>query len=87
MTWLLFTMLSWFMLKPTFEPIQVTAKEKTIILYLIKDSKSLDNCSITWPVGLKKWTIVLWLTCVENNKIFNAKLGIDYINKLRLRLR
>lgn len=81
MTWL-FALLSGFILTPTIENVQVSPKEKTVIMQMIDNSKVNDKCSVVWPVGSKKGTIVLALTCVENNQMYKARLGIDYKNQI-----
>lgn len=79
--------LSGFILSPTIENVEISPKEKAVIMSMITTSKTLDKCSITGPVGIKKGTIVLGLTCADSEGVYIGRLGIDYVNKYRMRKR
>lgn len=83
----LFALLTAFVLHPTYNNVEYTKKDKQVISYLIQKSDYLKECSITWVVGQKKWTIVLWMVCVSKDWVYNAKMGIDYKNVLYVRQR
>lgn len=76
-----------FTLNPTFEKVDYTTQDKKTIIYLINKSWYTNNCSITWPLWMKQWTIVLWLTCVDKTWVYNARMWIDYNNKIYVRTR
>lgn len=87
MTWL-FAILSWFILNPTIDSkATINEKEKTTIMYLINKSTYMNECTVTWPVWIKKGTIVLWMTCADKEWVYKARMGIDYENKLFMRKR
>jgi len=81
----LFALLLQFVLHPTIENVEYTKKEKTTISYLIQKSGYLKECSITGVVGQKKGVLVLWMICKQECGVYNAKMGIDYNNKLYIR--
>lgn len=84
----LFLLLSQFIINPTYEDVDYSKKDKQAIVAMINKSNYLQECSITWPLGMKKWTIVLGLVCVDKSKkVYNAKLWIDYIHNIYMRIR
>lgn len=84
---ILFLLLAQFMLNPTYEKVEYTEKQHKTIVAMVNKSWYLKECSITWPIGQKQWIIVLWMLCSGKEKVFKAKLGIDYKHKLYMRTR
>lgn len=86
MTWLLLLLTS-FTLNPTYSNVEYTKQDKTAIVSMINKSNYLKECSITWLLWQKKWTIVLGMICTNKTGIYNAKMWIDYKNLLYVRQR
>ncbi len=84
----LFLILAQFMINPTFQKVEYTQKDRQTIGAMVKKSWYMKECSITWPVGAKPWILVLGMVCVDKEqKVYNAKLGIDYTHKIYMRTR